>query len=132
MLEKDDRYVTRSEWIDGTGKIYERINSNDRKHSEAISELKNTVEKQTVYQKMQFESQERQEKHLSKISDSMNAFSNEFTDIKYKVRTHTDQLDNINKSIMKKQKGNVQITGIIIGGIFSIIVAAIGLAQYLF
>ncbi|MDK7194638.1 hypothetical protein, partial [Lactobacillus gasseri] len=63
---------------------------------------------------------------------SMNAFSNEFTDIKYKVRTHTDQLDNINKSIMEKQKGNVQITGIIIGGIFSIIVSAIGLAQYLF
>lgn len=132
MSEKDDKYVLRSEWLHNTGKIYERINENDRKHLEAYNSLNSKIERQTGLQEKQFESQERQEKHLKKISGVVERFGDEFKDVQYTVRSHDTQLEQINKSISEKQKGNVQVAVALIGGGTSIIVAAIGLAKILF
>lgn len=132
LSEKDDKYVLRSEWLHNTGKIYERINENDRKHLEAYNSLNSKIERQTGLQEKQFESQERQEKHLEKISDVVEGFGNEFKDIQYTVRSHDTQLEQINKSILEKQKGNVQVVVALIGGGTSIIAAAVGLAKILF
>ena len=66
IVGKEDKYVLRSEWLHNTGKIYERINENDRKHLEAYNSLNSKIERQTGLQEKQFESQERQEKHLEK------------------------------------------------------------------
>lgn len=132
LSEKDDKYVLRSEWLHNTGKIYERINENDRKHLEAYNSLNSKIERQTGLQEKQFESQERQEKHLKKISGVVERFGDEFKDVQYTVRSHDTQLEQINKSISEKQKGNVQVAVALIGGGTSIIVAAIGLAKILF
>lgn len=132
LSEKDDKYVLRSEWLHNTGKIYERINENDRKHLEAYNSLNSKIERQTGLQEKQFESQERQEKHLEKISGVVERFGDEFKDVQYTVRSHDTQLEQINKSISEKQKGNVQVVVALIGGGTSIIVAAIGLAKILF
>ena len=132
LSEKDDKYVLRSEWLHNTGKIYERINENDRKHLEAYNSLNSKIERQTGLQEKQFESQERQEKHLEKISDVVEGFGNEFKDVQYTVRSHDTQLEQINKSILEKQKGNVQVVVALIGGGTSIIAAAVGLAKILF
>lgn len=132
LSEKDDKYVLRSEWLHNTGKIYERINENDRKHLEAYNSLNSKIERQTGLQEKQFESQERQEKHLEKISDVVESFGNEFKDVQYTVRSHDTQLEQINKSISEKQKGNVQVVVALIGGGTSIIAAAVGLAKILF
>lgn len=132
LSEKDDKYVLRSEWLHNTGKIYERINENDRKHLEAYNSLNSKIERQTGLQEKQFESQERQEKHLEKISDVVERFGDEFKDVQYTVRSHDTQLEQINKSILEKQKGNVQVVVALIGGGTSIIAAAVGLAKILF
>lgn len=132
LSEKDDKYVLRSEWLHNTGKIYERINENDKKHLEAYNSLNSKIERQTGLQEKQFESQERQEKHLEKISDVVESFGNEFKDVQYTVRSHDTQLEQINKSILEKQKGNVQVVVALIGGGTSIIAAAVGLAKILF
>lgn len=132
LSEKDDKYVLRSEWLHNTGKIYERINENDKKHLEAYNSLNSKIERQTGLQEKQFESQERQEKHLEKISDVVESFGDEFKDVQYTVRSHDTQLEQINKSISEKQKGNVQVVVALIGGGTSIIVAAVGLAKILF
>ena len=65
LSEKEDKYVLRTEWLQNTGKIYEKINENDRKHIEAYSILDKRLEKQTGLQEKQFESQERLEKQLA-------------------------------------------------------------------
>lgn len=132
MSQEEDKYVLRSEWLHNTGKIYERINENDRKHLEAYNSLNSKIERQTGLQEKQFESQERQEKHLEKISDVVESFGNEFKDVQYTVRSHDTQLEQINKSISEKQKGNVQVVVALIGGGTSIIAAAVGLAKILF
>ena len=127
LSEKEDKYVLRTEWIQNTGKIYEKINENDRKHIEAYGTLDKRLEKQTGLQEKQFESQERLEKHLEKISSVI-----EFTDVKYTVKSHETQLENINKSISDKQKGNVQVVVALISGGCAIIAAAFGLASVIF
>lgn len=132
LSEKEDKYVLRTEWIQNTGKIYEKINENDRKHLEAYNSLNSKIERQTGLQEKQFESQERQEKLLEKISGVVERFGDEFKDVQYTVRSHDTQLEQINKSILEKQKGNVQVVVALIGGGTSIIAAAVGLAKILF
>ncbi|WP_449126462.1 hypothetical protein [Staphylococcus chromogenes] len=131
-MPDENKYVLRHEWENARGKIYEKINENDRKHTEALNKLEKTVDRQTLLQERSFESQERSEKHLEKLNNTMEIFGNDFTDVKYKVQSHDEKLKSVQGIMSEKQKGNVQITTAIISGVFMVIVAAIGLAQYLF
>ncbi|MDN6063188.1 MAG: hypothetical protein L0I39_06090, partial [Staphylococcus simulans] len=79
-----------------------------------------------------FESQERSEKHLEKLSGTMERLGDEVIDIKYKVKSHDDTLHNVQSVISEKQKGNTQIGVAIISGVVAVIVAAFGFAQVFF
>lgn len=131
-MSDENKFVLRHEWESARGKIYEKINENDRKHTEALNNLEKTVDKQTMLQERSFESQERSEKHLEKLNNTMESFGKDFNDVRYKVQSHDEKLQSVQGIISDKQKGNVQITTAIISGIFMVIVAAIGLAQYIF
>ncbi|WP_105980133.1 hypothetical protein [Staphylococcus simulans] len=131
MINEND-FVAKHEFESAKNKIYERINDNDRKHTEAINTLEKTVNRQVALQERSFESQERSEKHLEKLSGTMERLGDEVIDIKYKVKSHDDTLTNVKTVISEKEKGNAQITGYIIAGVFSVIVAAIGFAQAFF
>ncbi|MCE4960567.1 hypothetical protein [Staphylococcus chromogenes] len=131
-MSDENKYVLRHEWESSRGKIYEKINENDRKHTEALNNLEKTVDRQTILQERSFESQERSEKHLEKLNTTMENFGRDFNDVKYKVQSHDEKLQSVQSIISDKQKGNVQITTAIISGVFMVIVAAIGLAQYIF
>ena len=65
LSENDEKYVLRHEWERNNGKIYERINENDRKQTEAINNLNSKVDKQTLIQEQTYESQKKQESHLA-------------------------------------------------------------------
>lgn len=128
----DNKFLQKHEFEAAKNKIYERINDNDRKHTDAINSLEKTVDRQISVQERSFESQERSEKHLEKLSGTMERLGDEVVDIKYKVKTHDDKLLSVQGAITEKQKGNAAITGYIISGIFAVIVAAIGFAQVFF
>lgn len=125
-------YLAKHEFEAAKNKIYERINDNDRKHTEAINTLEKTVNRQISLQERSFESQERSEKHLEKLSGTMERLGDEVIDIKYKVKSHDDTLHNVQSVISEKQKGNTQIGVAIISGVVAVIVAAFGLAQVFF
>ncbi|MDT0739721.1 hypothetical protein [Staphylococcus chromogenes] len=131
-MPDENKFVLRHEWESARGKIYEKINKNDRKHTEALNNLEKTVDKQTILQERSFESQARSEKHLEKLNTTMENFGRDFNDVRYKVQSHDEKLQSVQNIISDKQKGNVQITTAIISGVFMVIVAAIGLAQYIF
>ncbi|MEB7451600.1 hypothetical protein BUY11_11585 [Staphylococcus chromogenes] len=131
-MSDENKYVLRHEWESARGKIYEKINENDRKHTEALNNLEKTVDRQTILQERSFESQERSEKHLEKLNNTMESFGKDFTDVKYKVQSHDEKLQSVQGIISEKQKANVQITTVFISGVFTVIVAAIGLAKYFF
>lgn len=132
MSENDEKYVLRHEWERSTGKIYERINENDRKQTEAINSLNNKVDKQTLIQEQTYESQKKQESHLEKISDKMTGFVSEVNDLRYEVKGHDEQLKSFSQILTKKQTFNVGIATAIVTGIFGLLSAAVGLAPILF
>lgn len=131
-MPDENKFVLRHEWECARGKIYEKINENDRKHTEALNNLEKTVDRQTILQERSFESQARSEKHLEKLNNTMENFGRDFNDVRYKVQSHDEKLQSVQGIISEKQKANVQITTVFISGVFTVIVAAIGLAKYFF
>lgn len=131
-MTDENKYVLRHEWVDSNGKIYEKINQNEIKYNEKFAGLNNKIEKQTDLAERSLESQERQEKNQERLNSTMEKFGNDFVEIKFKVQNHDEKIQNFQGAIEEKQKGNIHLTGIIIGGIFSVIVAAIGAAQLFF
>ena len=132
LQEKDERFVSREEWIDNTSKIHQKIDENDKRHTSELKDLNNKVDKQIIYQKQAFESQERSEKHLEKLNETMKKFGEDFTDVKYQVKDHSKQLETFSEVIKEKQGYNVKIIVAIISGIASVLVGALGFAAAFF
>lgn len=132
LQERNERYVSREEWINNTSKIYQKIDENDKRHTSELKDLNSKVDKQIIYQRQAFESQERSEKHLERINDTIKEFGKEFTDIKYQVKDHDKQIQTFSEVIKEKQGYNVKIICVIISGIASIIVGALGFASAFF
>ncbi len=132
MQEKDERFVSRKEWMDNTSEIHRKIDENDKRHTSELKDLNNKVDKQIIYQEKAFESQARSEKHLEKLSETMSNFGKEFTDVKYQVKDHTKQLETFSEVIKEKQGYNVKIIVAIISGIATVLTGALGFAAAFF
>lgn len=127
MSEEND-YVKRHEFERSNGKIYERINQTDKQ----IIALNGKIDTQNAIQEKNYQSQERSEKHLEKISGEITSFKDGFNEIKNQVDKHSDELDKINATVSDKQKWNVGIATAIISGIFALLGTAMQLAPLIF
>ena len=127
MSEEND-YVKRHEFERSNGKIYERINQTDKQ----IIALNGKIDTQNAIQEKNYQSQERSEKHLEKISGEITSFKEGFNEVKNQVDKHSDELDKINATVSDKQKWNVGIATAIISGIFALLGTAMQLAPLIF
>lgn len=127
MSEEND-YVKRHEFERSNGKIYERINQTDKQ----IIALNGKIDTQNAIQEKNYQSQERSEKHLEKISGEVTSFKDGFNEVKNQVDKHSDELDKINATVSDKQKWNVGIATAIISGIFALLGTAMQLAPLIF
>lgn len=132
MPEKDDRFVSRTEWLDNNIKVDEKIDKIDRKHTEALNNLTVKVERQSILQEQTLESQKKSEGHLEKLSETVSNFGNKIIDMDYQVKDHSKQLESMSEVIKKKKDYNATVAGAIITGIFAVIVAAITFATVFF
>lgn len=82
----ENKYVLRHEWERSRGKINERINEVDKKHTDNFNGLLNKVDRQTLLQEKSFESQARSEKHLEKMSESLATVGTRVTDLEYETK----------------------------------------------
>ncbi|ARM68526.1 hypothetical protein MKS65_00520 [Staphylococcus haemolyticus] len=131
-MPDENKYVLRHEWIDSNGKIYEKINENDRKNIEALSELKTKVETQTNLQQRTYEEQRETNSNIKNLTQVMTNVGNEMTDIKYKVMSHDEKIETIQGTIETKRKGSVQIIVALIGLAGTLVGAAFAFAQVFF
>ena len=131
-MPEESKYVLRHEWIESNGKIYEKINENDRKNIKALSELKTKVETQTNLQQRTYEEQKETNSNIKNLTQVMTNVGNEMTDIKYKVMSHDEKIETIQGAIETKQKGSVQIIVALIGLAGSLVGAAFAFAQIFF
>lgn len=127
-LSEENDYVKRHEFERSNGKIYERINQTDKQ----IIALNGKIDTQNAIQEKNYQSQERSEKHLEKISGEITNFKDGFNEVKNQVDKHSDELDKINATVSDKQKWNVGIVTAIISGIFALLATAMQLAPLMF
>lgn len=128
----EDKYVLRHEWENSRGKIHQRINDVDKKHTDSYNQLLNKVDQQTLLQQKSFESQEKSEKHLEKISDSLTTVGTRVTDLEYKTQAHGEKITNLQGQLDAEMKGNRDVLIKIIGTAGVILVPLIGLVAQFF
>lgn len=131
-MPEESNYVLRHEWIESNGKIYEKINENDRKNIEALSDLRTKVETQTTLQQQTYEAQKETNINIKDLTSVMTKVGTEMTDIKYKVMSHDEKIDAIQGSIETKKKGSVQVIVALIGLAGTIVGGAFAFAQAFF
>ena len=127
-LSEENDYVKRHEFERSNGKIYERINQTDKQ----IIVLNGKIDTRNAIQEKNYQSQERSEKHLEKISGEITSLKDGFNEVKNQVDKHSDELDKINATVSDKQKWNVGIATAIISGIFALLGTAMQLAPLIF
>lgn len=127
-MSEENEYVKRHEFERSNGKIYERINQTDKQ----IITLNGKIDTQNAIQEKNYQSQERSEKHLEKISGEITIFKDGFNEVKNQVDKHSDELGKINATVSDKQKWNVGIATAIISGIFALLGTAMQLAPLIF
>ncbi|AVQ36571.1 hypothetical protein [Staphylococcus kloosii] len=105
----EDKYVLRHEWENSRGKIHQRINDVDSKHTDLHNQLLSKVDRQTLLQEKSFESQERSEKHLEKMSESLSTVGTRVTDLEYESKTNKKDIESLQGTLQEKTKGNTQV-----------------------
>jgi chromosome segregation ATPase len=105
----EDKYVLRHEWENSRGKIHQRINDVDSKHTDLHNQLLSKVDRQTLLQEKSFESQERSEKHLEKMSESLSTVGTRVTDLEYESKANKKDIESLQGTLREKTKGNTQI-----------------------
>lgn len=128
----ENKYVLRHEWERSRGKIHERINEVDKKHTENFNSLLNKVDKQTLLQEKAFESQARSEKHLEKMSESLSSVGEKVTDLEYKTKSHEKEISNLRGTVEAEAKGNREVIGYWLGFAGAVLVPLITLVANIF
>ncbi|MGS5040690.1 hypothetical protein ACVDHH_04730 [Staphylococcus saprophyticus] len=128
----EDKYVLRHEWENSRGKIHQRINDVDSKHTDNYNQLLNKVDQQTLLQQKSFESQEKSEKHLEKISDSLTTVGTRVTDLEYNIKTHDKDIRSLQGTLETEVKGNKEVIGYWLGFAGVVLVPLISLVANIF
>ena len=128
----EDKYVLRHEWEKSRGKIHERINEVDKKHTENFNTLLHKVDKQTLLQEKSFESQARSEKHLEKMSESLATVGTRVTDLEYETKDHEKEIKSLQGIVEAEAKGNREVIGYWLGFAGVVLVPLISLVANIF
>lgn len=130
--EKKSEFVPRHEWERSRGKINQKINEVDAKHTENYNILNNKIDKQTLLQEQSIQEQKDATSELKEINKSLTGFNTRVIDLEYKTKENSKEINSVKGSLDERQKSNTNIITATITVIGSIIVAIIGLAQYFF
>lgn len=128
----EDKYVLRHEWENSRGKIHQRLNDVDKKHTDSYNQLLNKVDRQTLLQEKAFESQARSEKHLEKMSESLSTVGTRVTDLEYETKSHEKEIKSLQGTVEAEAKGNREVIGYWLGFAGVVLVPLIGLVAQLF
>ena len=128
----EDKYVLKHEWEKAKGKLHERINEVDSKHTDNFNSLLNKVDRQTLLQEKSFESQARSEKHLEKMSESLSTVGTRVTDLEYETKNHEKEIESLQGTVEAEAKGNREVIGYWLGFAGVVLVPLISLVANIF
>ena len=105
----DDRYVSKHEWEIGRGKLHERINEIDLKHTENYNKMLRAMDRQTLVQENALESQKKSESYLETMSTSLKGMTDKVIDLEYRTKDNEESLESIRNTIDAEKKGNREV-----------------------
>ena len=85
-MEENDKYVLKHEFESARGKLHERINDVDNKHTNNFHELVRRLDKQNSTQENMLKSQERSESILEAIKKGLENLGNRVLDLEYRTK----------------------------------------------
>jgi len=132
VFMSEDKYVLRHEWERSRGKLNERINEVDNKHTDNFNSLLNKVDRQTLLQEKSFESQARSEKHLEKMSEALSTVGTRVTDLEYETKSHEKEIKNLQGTVEAEAKGNREVIGYWLGFAGVVLVPLISVVANIF
>ena len=105
----DDRYVSKHEWEIGRGKLHERINEIDLKHTENYNKMLRAMDRQTLLQENALESQKKSESYLETMSTSLKGMTDKVIDLEYRTKDNEESLESLRNTIDIEKKGNREV-----------------------
>ena len=131
-MAEENKFVLRHEWEKSKGKVHERINEIDNKHMNLHNDINLKVTTMGNLLERISDNGDKTNETLNMTNQILTEQKDQMKDVKYKVETTINRVDNIESSISERQKGNVQIMVAVISTIGTIVVGALGLAQFFF
>lgn len=131
-MAEENKFVLRHEWEKSKGKVHERINEIDNKHMNLHNDINLKVTTMGNLLERISDNGNKTNETLNMTNQILTEQKDQMKDVKYKVETTINRVDNIESSISERQKGNVQIMVAVITTIGTIVVGAFGLAQLFF
>ena len=105
----EDRYLLKHEFESEKGKLHERINEVDQKHTDNFHDLMRRLDKQTSTQENMLKSQERSETILEKIRGSLEGLGGRVLDLEYRTKDNEEGLSSISQRVEAEKKGNREV-----------------------
>lgn len=131
-MAEENKFVLRHEWEKSKGKVHERINEIDNKHMNLHNDINLKVTTMGNLLERISDNGDKTNETLNMTNQILTEQKDQMKDVKYKVETTINRVDNIESSISERQKGNIQIMVAVITTIGTIVVGALGLAQLFF
>lgn len=131
-MAEENKFVLRHEWEKSKGKVHERINEIDNKHMNLHNDINLKVTTMGNILERISDNGDKTNETLNMTNQILTEQKDQMKDVKYKVETTINRVDNIESSISERQKGNIQIMVAVITTIGTIVVGALGLAQFFF
>ena len=131
-MAEENKFVLRHEWEKSKGKVHERINEIDNKHMNLHNDINLKVTTMGNLLERISDNGDKTNETLNMTNQILTEQKDQMKDVKYKVETTINRVDNIESSVSERQKGNVQIMVAVITTIGTIVVGALGLAQFFF
>ena len=108
-MSEDNRYVLKHEFESARGKIHERINEVDNKHTNNFHDLVRRLDKQNSTQENMLKSQQRSEGILEAIRKSLENLGDRVLDLEYRTKDNEEGLTSVRAKIEAEKKGNREV-----------------------
>lgn len=105
----DDRYLLKHEFENEKGKLHERINEVDQKHTDNFHDLMRRLDKQSSTQENMLKSQERSETILESIRGSLEGLGGRVLDLEYRTKDNEEGISSISQRVEADKKGNREV-----------------------
>lgn len=131
-MSEENKYVSRIEFLERNGKIYNEIYNIDAKHTRLHNELKMIIISIKGTTETLNSTSKNTNEILSSIDNKMDIYNDRIKDVEYSVSSSTERIDNIENNIIARKRSNEGIWIALITAIATILASAFGVAHLLF